>query len=76
MDINNKGRFLYRFFITFFLLLVILVLLPFLVDQAVYHFSEGIVPGRDSIIVFKDLVSEYEAIGRFMKIVKNIINFM
>lgn len=76
MDTYNWGRFLYRFIVIFILLFVILILLPVLVDQAVYLFSEGIVPRSNSIIVFKDLYGKYEIIGRFMEIIKKLINFM
>lgn len=76
MDKNKSDRFLHRFVISFFLLFFIAILLPFLLDQAMHLFTEGIVPEGNSIIVFKDSNLEYEAIYKFLKTVKKIINFM
>lgn len=73
---NIRSSFLKRFIIIFIILFALLVLLPFIVEQAVYLFSEGIVPGSNSIIVFKDYVADHEIFNIFFNILKKIINFM
>ncbi|MHB1391772.1 MAG: hypothetical protein ACYCYE_01605 [Clostridia bacterium] len=76
MDINNSRRFIFTFIKVFIVLLVILVILPFIVDQVIDLFSGGMAPNNNSIIVFKDLVSEKAVISRFFLTLKKIIIFM
>ena len=76
MGKNIQKGLVKRFFIIFILLLVILIILPFIVEQAVMLFSEGLQPGKNSIIVFKPLTLEYGSIYRFIENIKKLINFM
>ncbi len=76
MGINyNKGLF-HTFIRVFIILMVMLVILPFIVDQVINLFSGGMAPGNNSIIVFKDLVREKAVISRFLFALKKIIIFM
>ncbi|MGE5679008.1 MAG: hypothetical protein ACM3ZR_13215 [Pseudomonadota bacterium] len=68
--------FIKRFFSIFILMLLILIILPFLVERAVMLFSEGIQPGRNSIIVFKPIMVEYGSVHEFIENIIKIINFM
>lgn len=76
MDRSGSRRFLCIFFNAFIVLFVILVLLPFLVDSIIHLFNEGVTPGGNSVIVFKDLVGEQAIISRFIDALRKIIIFM
>lgn len=76
MYTNKTGSFWNRFIVAFILLFFILILLPVIADRVFFFLSEGTVPRYNSIIVFKDIAEEYAAIGRFVEILKKIINFM
>ena len=73
---NGKGSFIERFISVFILLFVLAVVLPILVDQAVYLFSDGMIPRNNSIIVFKDFYKDSAAISKFVGILKKLIKFM
>ena len=76
MDRSSSRRFLYTFVKVFIVLFVILLILPLIVDHIVDFYSGGIAPKNNSIIVFKDMVSEQEVINRFINTVIKIICFM
>lgn len=73
---NESRRFFYTFIKIFIILLALLVILPYIVDRVIDLFSGGVMPGNNSIIVFKDLVEEQAVIGRFLSILKKVIIFM
>jgi hypothetical protein len=72
----NSRRFAIVFIKSFIVLFIILVVLPFIVEQVLLLFDESMVPRNNSIIVFKDLVKEQKVIARFIDILKKIIIFM
>ena len=76
MNRNIGSRHIIMFLKVFFILFLILVLLPIIVDQLMHFIGGGIVPGHDSIRVFRDLPAENEAIGRFVNILRILIIFM
>lgn len=76
MYINNNRRFFHTYIKIFIVLLTILVILPYIVDQVMNLFSGGMAPGNNSIIVHKELVEDQAVIGRFFSMLKKIIIFM
>lgn len=75
MEINKTKRLFQSFIRAFAILFIILVVLPMLLDQFIDFVSGGLVPGNDSIKVFKDLVGP-QSISRFLASLKKIIIFM
>ena len=76
MYTNKTGGFWNRFIVAFILLFFILIVLPMILEWTFYLFSEGTAPRYNSIIVFENIVEEYAAVGKFVEILKKIINFM
>jgi len=76
MDRSSNIRLFHIFVKIFILLLVILLIMPFIVDQAMHFFNESIIPKNNSVIVFKDQVEEYRLVSRFSKALKEITNYM
>ncbi|MEA4847510.1 MAG: hypothetical protein VB106_09795 [Clostridiaceae bacterium] len=76
MDRTKTARFLWVFIKIFILLFVLNLIIPLVVDQALHLLNNSSAPGRDSIIVFKDLIEKHEAIGRFLKVLKIITSFI
>lgn len=68
---------LFRTFVKIFIfLLVILLIMPYIVDQAMRFFTDRITPESNSIIVFKDQFKDGKIISRFIETLRIITNFM
>ena len=74
---DKCGMSLFHTFIkAFIVLFLILIVAPFIVDHIFHSFSEGIAPGNNSVIVFKELIAEKEAINRFIESIIKLMLFM
>lgn len=76
MDTGKSSKLFNIFMRIFIILVVILLIMPFIVDQAMHLFNDNMRPGDNSVIVFKDLLKRYEIVYRIIEILKKIINFM
>jgi hypothetical protein len=74
---DRSGRHLFHTFVKVFIILfLILIVMPFIVDQIFNSLSDGTTPGNNSIIVFKEFIVKQEVIGRFIEEIIKIVLFM
>lgn len=76
MDRRTGIRFFITFIKIFAILFGIMVLLPFIAEQLAHLFNNGVTPGGDSIIVFKDSAAEQELLKKIADMLKKIIIYM
>lgn len=76
MNRYNNVRLFYIFIRIFIVLVVILLIMPSIIEQAMLFFNQSIAPKDNSVNVFKYPVEKYVKVSRFIEILKKIINFM
>ncbi len=76
MDREKTVGFFHIFIIAIVILFMIIVIVPYGIDKAVHFFIMEIMPGSNSIIVFRNLPDSREILTRYFEILKMLTNFM